>query len=781
MPALLIAAAAALASWGTAAALTGAVIGTVTISATAASLIGAVVGLVVAVAGSMLLSAQTPKPQLPDYSQDRKQAIRSGIEPFRIVYGRTLVSGPVVYMGSSGTDNEYLHIVVVVAGHEVDGFEAVHINDKVITLADPGVGGLDALDRAGGAYAGTVRIHTYDGTQSSASAALISECAADWTSDHKLLGLAYIYVRVQYARDQIEGFDSIAAVVRGKPVYDPRTNSTAWSANFALAILDYLTSADGLGADRDTEIDAAYFEAAANVCDEDVDLDLTGTITEKRYELHGSFKLDQAPADILESMLSAGGGAITYVAGAYRLQVAAYESPAITLTTADMAGNIRILPKPSRRELINRIQATYIAEAEKWTAVSAPPVIVTDFETEDGEVIVKDVEFPFVTSRTQVQRLARIALLRARRAITVELPLKVTGLQVTAWSTIGITFADLEWTNKAFQVVSWRFDPVSSVITITAREELSTNYTWEHYLAGPDLSESVPTLVNPLDITAPTGLTITATTALQGDGGTVPALLVEWSAPPNPYATSTEVQWKKHSDSAWSAIEVPAPATQVVLSPLLSDVDYDVRVRSRAGVVPSAWSATSTETVAPDTTAPSVPGSVAATGISTGISLSWTKPTQPDFVAVEVWENTANDTGTRYYVGHSGGGGFLRSGLGGGQLRYYWVRSYDRSGNYSAFSSVVSATSSTVVSGDINGGAVTTLSEDKHTDEIAFGDGTLETVMTLTVVVPDSATRVRFTYMLDFYQGSLPGDSGSDYGSGTGDGETGGSEGGGGE
>jgi len=759
MPQLLVAAAAAFIGWNVTAALAPFIAAGI-MAASTATFIGAAAGLVVSVAGSMLLSAFSKKPSLPEYGQDRKQAIRSAIEPRRVVYGRTMVSGPVIFMASSGTQQEYLHIVVPVAGHPIDDFEEIWINNEQIVLEDPGVGGMDALDRAGGALGGTVRIHTYDGTQTAAAAALVTDCPSDWTEDHIGHGIPYMYLRILYRRDVIDSFETIRAVVRGKKVYDPRTDTTAWSANAALCILDYVTADYGIRADIASEIESSYWEAAANIADEDVGLVSGGSVTEKRYELHGSFKLDQKPADIMEELLSSCGGALTYVGGAYRLHVAAYESPALTLTDSDFAGNLKISPKPPRSSLINRVQGTYIDPAQKYSAVSFPPVVVTDFEDQDGEVIVHSVEFPHVTSRTQVQRLARLALLRARQSTTIQVPLKMTGQQITAWSTIGLTVAALGWTNKAFRVQTWAFDPVSSVITITAQEEASSSYTWIYSDAGPDLSDTDPTLISPLDIIAPAGLVLTPTTALQGDGGTVPALLVEWTAQANPYITSTEVQWRVDGDSDWSSIEVPSPAVKVVLSPLLSGVDYDVRARVRSNMRVSDWTSTETDTAAADTTAPSVPGSVSATGISTGISLSWTKPTESDFVAVEVWENTANDTGTRYYLGNATGSGYLRSGIGGGALRYFWVRSYDRSGNYSAFSSVVSATSGTVNTTDVTANALSKLETAIQNDTISVDDMAMTTVLAKAITVVDGAS-VKIEWRLDVsINDPLPGDSG---------------------
>lgn len=757
MPPVLVAAAAAFASWGAASLAVG--FGFAAAGSFLATAIGSIAGLLVAVAGSMLLSALTPKPKLPDFSQDRRQAVRSAIEPKRIVYGRTMTSGPIVYMGSSGSQSEYLHVVVPMAGHPIDDFEEVWINNTKITLAAPGVGGMDALDRAGGAMGGTVRIHTYDGTQTTADPALITDIPSDWTSDHKLQGCAYVYLRILFDRKHIDTFNTISAVVRGKKVFDPRTSTTGWSANAALCIRDYITSPMGINADPADELDDSFWEAAANICDEDVSLNAGGTITEKRYELHGAWKTDQTPIDIVTDMLGACGGALPYVGGRYRLHVAAYESPTVSLTETDFAGDIKVQPRPPRRSVINRINLTYIDPARDWVAVSAPPVVVSAFETEDGEVIAQDVEFPSVTSRTQAERLARLALLRARNGLIVEVPLKLTGQDVTVWSTIGLTVSDLGWADKAFRVLSWKFDPETSIIRVTAQEESSSSYTWLYSDAGPDLSSFEPTLVNPLSVSAPTNLTVTATTSIQGDGGTVPALLVEWDAAPNPFATATEVQWKRAADSAWSAVEIPAPGTQTVLAPLLSGTSYDVRIRARSALRLSDWTSTATQSASADTTAPNTPTSVAAAATAIGIAVTWTNPTAPDLVAVEVWENTSSSTSGRYFVGETSGQRYVRSGLGGGVTRYYWVRARDRSGNTSAYSSSVSATTTQIATGDIAQYATYGFKSSADNDTVGFDDTDFTTVSSATINVPSGAA-VIIHWHGDVGFTALPGDSG---------------------
>ena len=78
------------------------------------------------------------------------------------------------------------------------------------------------------------------------------------------------------------GLPLVTAVVKGKKVYDPRTDTTAWSDNAALCVRDYITSAYGM---QDSDVDDTAFSVAANVCDEAIPL--SGGGTEARYAMNG--------------------------------------------------------------------------------------------------------------------------------------------------------------------------------------------------------------------------------------------------------------------------------------------------------------------------------------------------------------------------------------------------------------------------------------------------------------------------------------------------------------
>jgi hypothetical protein len=700
MPPLLIAVAAAAAGAAATAAVTGAVIAGITIGVTAAAVIGAVVAGVVGYGLSAALGLNRVKGGSAR-AQDRKQAIRSSIAPRQVVYGTARVSGPIVYASSSGDSKQFLHLVIPVAGHRVDRPLALWINDERIEWVN-GV-------YTSGPYANRLRTFFAAGEQTVANGELVADMGGEWTADHVLRGTAYMYVRLEYDRDVFaNGPGALSVEIQGhNQILDPRTNSTGFSNNPALCILHYLTSADGLACSAD-ELDLASFIAAANICDELVTI-AAGGATQKRYTLDGAFSLDATPLDIIDDMLTSCAGTLVYVQGKYRLYAGAYDAPTDTLTASDLAGEIELVTKPPRRELFNTVRGTFINPSRNWQASEFPAYSETAIVTADGETITRDVEWPFTTDEIRAQRLAKLTLRRAREALTVRVPVKYAGIRYCVWQTLNVTLADFGWTNKPFRIVSWSFDAASGIINLTLREESANSYSWQFGDASPLPLAPDTDLVDPLAIPAPTGVTVTASTALQADGSVAPALLVTWTASAFAFLIAHEVQWRAVGAADWNSGEVPVGTNRFTIAPVLIGTAYEVRVRGVTGIARGAWSTAITGTGAADTTAPDAPTGLSATGITRGISVAWILPTATDLAAVEVWENTSSSTDGRYFVGETRGTGFVRTGLDPNVTRHYWARSRDLSGNLSAYAGPVSATSPLLVTNDIGVAAVDTL------------------------------------------------------------------------
>ena len=94
----------------------------------------------------------------------------------------------------------------------------------------------------------------------------------EWTTNHKLNGICYIAASFDYdKKGMYKGVPQITVQVKGKKVYDPRTDTTVWSSNPALCFLDYIQNDEYGKGLATSQINMTTISAAANKCDTLVD------------------------------------------------------------------------------------------------------------------------------------------------------------------------------------------------------------------------------------------------------------------------------------------------------------------------------------------------------------------------------------------------------------------------------------------------------------------------------------------------------------------------------
>jgi hypothetical protein len=76
--------------------------------------------------------------------KDRYQMVRGATEPRKIVYGRARVSGPMLFVHSTGDKKQFLHVIVALAGHECDAIESVMLNDVVLPAPNATTGMIES-------------------------------------------------------------------------------------------------------------------------------------------------------------------------------------------------------------------------------------------------------------------------------------------------------------------------------------------------------------------------------------------------------------------------------------------------------------------------------------------------------------------------------------------------------------------------------------------------------------------------------------------------------------
>lgn len=529
-------------------------------------------------------------------AQGRDQVVRSSVANRTVVYGRAVVSGPLVFAGVTGDSNETLHLVIPLAGHEIDAIEEIYFNDQALGISLT-AGAPSATVSPGGIYQGKASFTLHTGTAGQAADATLNAAYDGWTDNHRLAGVAYLVTTLTFDSDVFPtGIPNIKCLIRGKKLYDPRSGLTVWSANTALACRDYLTSTYGLEA-TSSEIDDTLVSAAANVCDESV---TTATGTESRYTCNGVVDLGDTPRSIMESMLSSMAGQIVWSGGKYLLYAGAYTAPSVTLTADDLRGAVSVRPRHSRKDLFNAVRGTFVDPANYWQPTDFPTVSNSTYAVNDGgQVIWRDTVLPFTTSSATAQRIAKLMLERSRQGITVELQCKLTAFKVATLDTVMVTLSQLGWSAKEFKVLEWTFAQEGGV-DLVLQEETASSYNWNSGLQtvvdpAPDTN-----LGNPFLVATPAALTITSGTSellLQNDGTVVSRMKAVWPAPAEVFTDKAEIQFKLSSGSDWQSISLSPSLGVAWISPVQDGVAYDVRLRfANVYNVRSPW-VTTTHTV----------------------------------------------------------------------------------------------------------------------------------------------------------------------------------------
>lgn len=400
-----------------------------------------VTGGTLTVLGNALKRALMPDIPRPDY-EDRKTMTRDTDTPYRVIYGRARVGAAVRYIESSGTDSNTLHIICVFAAHSCEAIERIYFNNELAFIGTT----------AQGKFAGKAVAILEHGKQTGANAQIVAQTPAGWTSEHKLLGMTYAYIRLTYDNDVYQGAPSISALIKGKDdVLDPRSNAIGWTDNQALCVMDWLRNDYGYGLSL-SEIDTATFASGADVCDELV-VSGVGT-TEKRYTVNGAFSVIGQPQDALDYLSAAGLSLCQYVQGKVRYIAGNYTAPAVeaSFDEDEIWSSVQVIPTTGANDRFNIVRGSYLDPAQEYEPVDFVPVVIQQYIDIDKQELAQDAKFPMTTSGTMARRIAKIMLERSRFGVRANCTLSWKAFEYSVGDRIKMTIGGLGWSDKVFRI-----------------------------------------------------------------------------------------------------------------------------------------------------------------------------------------------------------------------------------------------------------------------------------------------------------------------------------------
>ncbi|MEG0230598.1 MAG: DUF1983 domain-containing protein [Hafnia sp.] len=423
------------------------------------------IAMIITVAAQVATQVLTKSPSIDSYRtpQERKQVLRAAASAKTVVYGKCISAGTLFFseeQAGDQTDGELLHLAITLAGHPITGIGSVFLGDDNIT-----------------SYGDSASYETHIDRQT-ADPYMLKNCPS-WKEDMIGKGISWLRLTLKFDAEKFpSGIPNVTVEKMGRKVYDPRTSTTIYTSNAALCILDYYRNYLKVS---DSDINWEQFQEAANICDESVS-NADGS-TESRYTLNGEFDLSENKASILESMVSACSGEVTYIAGKHGLIVGAYYGPATeVITESQLAGDIEIMPEVSQSEKVNTIKGTFIDPQQKYTEVDFPTVSVAEWIAEDGVEISQDLKLRFVTSEYQAQRLADIKLKRTRISRTMNISLNLSGYRYRPGMYVKVNFPSLGIIDTEMRVTDWKFG-IQTGVQLTLKQE--TSDVWGDEIGKP--------------------------------------------------------------------------------------------------------------------------------------------------------------------------------------------------------------------------------------------------------------------------------------------------------
>ncbi len=439
---------------------------------------------------------------------------RKTSEVIPVVYGTCRVGGNWIWMHTDGEDNKYLYIVMSISEGPITSIDAIYLDgNELSTTTQAGLV----------TWAGVLGNDTNTNPDWIVSAGFNDNLPYLARLCVKLTWATYTEDNVQ--KSKWRGVPNITALVKGRPLYDPRTETTAFSDNAALVLLDFLRNKIyGLGI-ADEFIDFDSFAQAADYCDA------------KGFKYNGVIATERRFNAITE-ICNHFDGILKRSQGIYSVVIKDlnYEPVVAVYTNDDIIEGSFSYDIPSTVDQYNTLKITFIDPEINYQANS---IILEDKELVSYEQQ-KTLDIKLAgANREQAIKLGNRILKRQRINHTVSVVLGPRALCLEQGDVIKLTYEDFGINERLFRIVGMRYLE-NEAVAVNLQEE-------DYVLYDDDVTVSIPyypqtTLPDPFEV--PPGvvnLNLYEDTYQQKDGSWTSRLVIEFEEPQYGYLNYYEI------------------------------------------------------------------------------------------------------------------------------------------------------------------------------------------------------------------------------------------------
>jgi len=484
--------------------------------------------------------------------------------------------------------------------------------------------------------------------------------------------LAYVALTLK-AQEGLSGNPVITSIIEGRKVWTP--SGVMYTRNPAWIIYDVLTDAEnGVGIPA-AHIDLDSFETAAAYCDELVD-------GEPRYTLDYIIDSQRPAVDHLNQMLACFGG---YFLARDKIELHIERSSTVykELNPDNFVKGSFSWWQKSNDDSPNRITIEWIDPDNHYEQTAAV------FEWQEDIIArglyEKSVSLLGITRSAQVGRMGKYMLETAKLVQNFcSFAVSTQDADIEAGEVVSLTYPGFTaWNAKPFRVLSVQDDGQTGNVLITCAEYVASLYD------DSQIPVAVPVNPNPPVTTDDVyNLLLEDIGAFNADGTWVPVIKASWQNPSDYTPKEINVRYRYQGTEAWTLVlNTTSTLTSANLTNLTTGENVEVWVNCKRPNGTHTPGDVAVIVVGADTTPPSAPTGLSATGWFGNINLNWANPTDPDLSHIEVWENSVDDRDTAVKIAEVSGTSYQRY-LGSFVVRYYWVRAVDKTGNISGWNAV---------------------------------------------------------------------------------------------
>jgi hypothetical protein len=511
-----------------------------------------------------------------------------------VIYGERLTGGTRVFMETSGTDNTYLYMAIVMAEGEINDITEIRVDDKVVTFASGFSDGtaveVDSSDS--NFYKNSeslIRVEPHYGTDGQSASTLLSTLT-NWTANHKLSGLCYLAIRFKWNQDAFTGVPKVQAKIQGKKVKTYNASlveqSASYQTNPAWCLLDYLTNTRYGKGLTTSEIDLQSFYDASLVCETQV-TPYSGGSDINIFDTNTALDTSRNIIDNVRELIKGCRGYLPYSSGKYSLVIETTGTASITLTEDDIIGGYS-LTTPDKNEKYNRVIVGFVNPDRNYQVdeVQFPPIDDSGLPSADQHATMKAsdggfllegrFDFTTITNQYQAEEMAEVILRRSRQALSLGITVSFDAYDLAIGDIVNITHSSLGFSDKPFRVLGITFNE-DFTVGLSLVEHQDSHYTW----ATKTQASAIPTtnLPNPFTIQPPASVTLDDQLIQYNDGTVIVALDITIGASNDSFVDYYQVEYKKSTDSDYIIYAQGSGLNHRVLN-VIDQQQYDVRVKA---------------------------------------------------------------------------------------------------------------------------------------------------------------------------------------------------------